>query len=202
MSPVKLKQPARIVGGAAAGGEPPQIEAGADVVRAARVRQHVRHLERRVELIPVGAAAAEPGEVADVDAREPGVAVAHVAVEARECRATSRRLPVPLTANGVQRVEVDAVIADAEVVVQVRRQRVGVGDQRVLVDARLRHRGRRDRGVEDVAAEAVVPVVAERSAGSCCRGSDRRAPAADRRCRCPSAVACRLLAVPGRFAAG
>ena len=67
----------------------------------------------------------------------------------------------PAHRERIHGVEVDAVIADPEVVEQVRPQRVGVGEQPVLVDARLRDRRDRNRGVEDVAVEAVVPVVAD-----------------------------------------
>ena len=123
------------------------------------MREHVGHLERRVELIPVRAGA-EPAEIADVDARQPGVAVFHVAIEAGDAQ---RRARVCRTVDreGIERVEVHPVVADPEVVEQVRLQRVGIPAEPVVVDARLRHRGRRDRGVEDVAAEAVVPVVAD-----------------------------------------
>ena len=119
------EQPAGIVGRAAAGGETPQVEAGPEVVRARRVGEDVGGLERGVELIPVGPAGAEAGEVGDVDAGKPGVAVGHVAVESRNAE---RRAGVARAANRerIERVEVDPVIADAEVVVEIRLQGVGI----------------------------------------------------------------------------
>ena len=45
---------------------------------------------------------------------------------------------LPVDGELVQRVEVDAVVADPEIVEQIRLQRVRVGHQRVLVDAGLR----------------------------------------------------------------
>ena len=70
-------------------------------------------------------------------------------------------VPAPcwsLTEKLIQRVEVEAVVADAKIVEQVRLQRVGIGEERVLVHPRLRHAGRRNR--PDRRIEAVVPVVA------------------------------------------
>ena len=56
----ELEAPARVVRRTAPGRHLPQIEPAAHVVRAAVVGQHVRHLERRIELVPVGAGAADP----------------------------------------------------------------------------------------------------------------------------------------------
>ena len=112
----EVEEAARVVRRPPAGRQPPQVEPGADVVRAARVGEHVRHLERRVELVPVRAAGAEPAEVADVDAGDAGIVVLHVAVEPGNAE---RRAGVRPAVHGevVQRVEVDAVVADPEVVV-------------------------------------------------------------------------------------
>ena len=191
----EIEAPARVVGRTAAGGQPAQVEAGADVVRAAGVGQHVRHLERRVELIPVRAAAAEPAEVADVDARDARVAVPDVAVEARNAQvgpASGGR-----SRRRIQRVEVDAVIADPEVVVQGRRQRVRVGDQRVLVDARLRRPGDGNRA-DDCCCSCRASCSGP-TAGPCCRGSGRRGSAAGRRCPCSRPGPGSWWPVPGRF---
>ena len=133
----EVEAPPRVVRRTPAGGQPPQIEPGAHVVRAAGVGEDVRQLERRVELVPVRAAAAEAAEGAgEIDGRDAGVAERDVAIEAgnAEIRAGDA---VAVHGEVIQRVEIDAVVADPEIVEQRRRQRVRVRDQRVLVDARL-----------------------------------------------------------------
>ena len=156
----EVEEPARVVRRAPAGRHPPQVEAGADVVRSAVVGEHVRQLERRVELEPVRPARPEPVEVADVDAGKAGIVERRVAVEPGN---SQRRSGVRWSADieGIHGIEVDAVIADPEVVEQVRPQRVRVRKQPVLVDARLRDRRHGDDRVADVRVEAVVPVVAD-----------------------------------------
>ncbi len=162
MSPVKSKRPRGSLAARRPVRHPPQVEAESHVVRAAVVGHDVRHLERRVELVPVRPRGAKPAERADVDRRDARIVVADVAVEAgnaevgARCRDAAHR-------EGIQGVEIDPVIADPEVVVQVRPQRVRIGEQRVLVDTGLRDhldRNRRWRN-PDVVREAVVPVVAE-----------------------------------------
>jgi hypothetical protein len=131
-------------------------------VRSAVIGHDVRHLKRRVELEPVRTGRPEPVEVADVDGRNAWIVVADVTVEAGNaeigagCWHTVYR-------EVIQRVEVDAVIADAKIVVQIGPQRVRVRKQRVLVHARLRDHldGNRCRRISDIAGVAVVPVVAK-----------------------------------------
>ena len=160
MSPVNRKEPAGVVRRAPARRHPPQIEPGPHVVRAAGVREDIRHLERRVELEPVRAARAEPAEVADGDAREPGIVEPGVAVEPRYAKAGARaRRPVDV--KRIHGVEVDAVVADPEIVEQVGSQRMRVRAQPVLVHTRLGHRSDRNRRVENIGVEAIVPVVAD-----------------------------------------
>ena len=62
--------------------QPPQIEPGADVMRAPVVGDDVRELERRVELQPVRAAAPMPVKPRDGEARDARIVEPHVAVEA------------------------------------------------------------------------------------------------------------------------
>src|SRR5262249_32674320 len=135
------EQSARIVGGLPSSCEAAQIETSTNVVRAAVPRENVRGLERRVELVPVGSTRRQRAEVAGVHARKPWVVVYRVAVDPRNPQRRPGALLV-VDRELVQRVEVQPMVADTEVVDQRWRQRVGVGDERVLVYSRLRDTGR------------------------------------------------------------
>ena len=178
----EIEASTRIVGRSPPRRHAPHIEPGADVMRSARIRQHVRRLKRRVELIPVRAAAAQPAERADVDAREARIVVPDVAIEAGNAELRSGGGQV-VHGEVIQRVEADAVVADPEIVEQIRFQRVRVGNQRVVVDARLRYLLRLERGAADIARESCRASCSGPTGGPCSRGSDRRASGADPRCR-------------------
>src|SRR6185295_2041782 len=96
-----------------------------------------RQLERRVELVPVRTTAAQSAERAgQIDGWNAWIVVFDIAVEARnaEVRAGSC---LAVHREWIQRVEIDAVVTDAEIVEERRPQRVRVRHHRVLVDARL-----------------------------------------------------------------
>ncbi len=107
------------------------------------------------QLVPRVADAREPGEV---DRRDARVVVADVAVEAGDADVGAGRRH-PFDHQVVERVQVEAVVADPEVVEERRRQRLLPGHQGVLVLAWLEQAG----GGDDVAeaVERVHPVVAD-----------------------------------------
>jgi hypothetical protein len=88
-----------------------------------------------VELEPVGAGISPPGESADVELRSARVRAFAIRIEAGDAQLGSR-IGNPVDIKIIDRIRVNRLAPDPEIVDQVRRQRVCIADGVVVGDGR------------------------------------------------------------------